>query len=358
MVYRSRDPISPWVPPRAFLLSSISLDVTNAVLAPSQYGAPGSGKTSLIHCLAGELNLDVYVISLSRSGLDDSALDQLVNDLPERCIALMEDIDAAFTHALNRETATPSSSTSTDAPPPTQTPGKGPPAPPPTSRLSLSGLLNALDGVGAQEGRILFATTNKYASLDPALCRPGRMDLHIEFTDASKYQAKELFTRFYLPGDKSLGEEDVGEKDSVTDSGYDSSSEKSASDPPTPITAVSSALETLPTSLLPDSSFVLGAMHKGQVPKLLRSQAEALATQFADAVPEKEFSMASLQGYLMTYKTRPFEAVNDASEWVMKQRISKEKEEKEAREKKENAKIQLAKENTETADKVELRSPV
>lgn len=66
-----------------------------------QYGAPGSGKTSLIHCLAGELGLDVYVISLSRAGLDDSALDALVNELPERCIALMEDVDAAFTHALN-----------------------------------------------------------------------------------------------------------------------------------------------------------------------------------------------------------------------------------------------------------------
>lgn len=68
-----------------------------------QYGAPGSGKTSFIHSIAGELGLDVYVISLSRVGLDDSALGELVNELPERCIALMEDIDAAFTHGLNRD---------------------------------------------------------------------------------------------------------------------------------------------------------------------------------------------------------------------------------------------------------------
>src|SRR5882762_9232801 len=60
------------------------------------YGAPGSGKTSMIHSLAGELGLDVYVVSLSRSGLDDTALSELISDLPERCIALMEDIDAAF----------------------------------------------------------------------------------------------------------------------------------------------------------------------------------------------------------------------------------------------------------------------
>jgi len=46
--------------------------------------------------------LDVYIISLSRVGLDDSSLSELVNALPERCVALMEDIDAAFTHGVNR----------------------------------------------------------------------------------------------------------------------------------------------------------------------------------------------------------------------------------------------------------------
>lgn len=64
---------------------------------------PGAGKTSIIHSLAGELKLDIYVISLSRIGLDDAGLDALINDLPERCIALMEDIDAAFSGNLNRE---------------------------------------------------------------------------------------------------------------------------------------------------------------------------------------------------------------------------------------------------------------
>jgi hypothetical protein len=68
-----------------------------------------------------------------------------------------------------------------------------------SSRISLSGLLNALDGVGAQEGRLLFATTNRYEALDAALRRPGRMDVHVEFKLASKYQVGELFKRFYLP---------------------------------------------------------------------------------------------------------------------------------------------------------------
>jgi len=56
----------------------------------------------MIHCMAGELGLDVYIVSLSRIGLDDASLSELVNALPERCIALMEDIDAAFTHGVSR----------------------------------------------------------------------------------------------------------------------------------------------------------------------------------------------------------------------------------------------------------------
>ena len=32
------------------------------------YGVPGSGKTSLIHALAGELGLDIYALSLSAKG--------------------------------------------------------------------------------------------------------------------------------------------------------------------------------------------------------------------------------------------------------------------------------------------------
>lgn len=57
----------------------------------------------MIHCMAGELGLDVYIISLSKAGVDDSSLRELVNALPKSCIALMEDIDAAFTHAVTRD---------------------------------------------------------------------------------------------------------------------------------------------------------------------------------------------------------------------------------------------------------------
>ncbi|TFK29631.1 P-loop containing nucleoside triphosphate hydrolase protein [Coprinopsis marcescibilis] len=259
------------------------------------YGAPGTGKTSIIQGIAGELDLDVYIVSLSRAGLDDNGLSSLISDLPDKCIALMEDIDAAFSNTLNRDeddkTKRKKSGSSS------------------TSKISLSGLLNALDGVGAQEGRILFATTNKYASLDPALCRPGRMDLHIEFHLASKYQARELYKTFYLPDSKANGPA----------SNFASEKQKLAEDSDAPQDEKTALLKEETTG----TNHPLAAItpHHLRGPQLPAAEVEELAGAFAAEIPERELSMAALQGYLMTYKTRPHEAVTQIKEWVVKQRL-------------------------------------
>ncbi|KAF9259866.1 P-loop containing nucleoside triphosphate hydrolase protein [Marasmius fiardii PR-910] len=336
------------------------------------YGAPGSGKTSLIHSLAGELELDVFIISLSRIGLDDSGLDTLINDLPERCVALMEDIDAAFTHGLTRELdekveekrlGDKKDEDSEDE----RNDKKQSQMPVATSsRVSLSGLLNALDGIGAQEGRILFATTNKYSSLDPALCRPGRMDLHIEFKLASKYQARELFKRFYNPNDDAHDEEEEereqkkekkekskGEKvednekhssEPDRDSGYDSANEStsSSSSPLLPSPSPSGSVDS-------SKAAVFGVVHQGRHthgPKVAKPQLEQMANEFAEAIPEREVSMAGLQGYLMTYKVRPVDAMKNVGEWVeLELRAKREKvRRKEERRKREEEKRKVEKE--------------
>ncbi|KAG6868731.1 hypothetical protein C0993_011310 [Termitomyces sp. T159_Od127] len=269
------------------------------------YGAPGSGKTSIIHSLAGELGLDVYIVSLSRAGMDDAVLSELISELPEKCIALMEDIDAAFTQTVNRdetqdEKATSGSST-----------GEKPKSSP--SRVSLSGLLNALDGVAAQEGRILFATTNKYDSLDPALCRPGRMDIHIEFKLASRYQAHELYQRFYLPDSEAENDcEEEGDPNSAED---------------TPLIDLDEILDaakdtsctSTPPTVTTEKAVMQGTSHRERAPRLSRAQVMQLASRFSEAIPERKLSMANLQGYLMAYKIRPFDAVKDIPAWVEKE---------------------------------------
>jgi mitochondrial chaperone BCS1 len=302
------------------------------------YGAPGSGKTSIIHSLAGELGLDIYIISLSRSGLDDGDLSSLISSLPEQCIAIMEDIDAAFTHGLTRD------ATGTELEDPRHrdpsrrgrhddqddddddegrggrgqnrggdSNGGG------NSRITLSGLLNALDGISAQEGRLLFATTNRYHTLDPALTRPGRMDLHVEFRLASRYQARELYKRFYIPdspeevaqgGDEGEGEGE-GDAASSDDSGYVTPTKEGEGFDDA--TSVASKTAVGHEEAPPKYN---GTAHSARAPKLSRKKIEELAEQFSARIPERELSMASLQGYLMSYKIRPLQAVDDVERWV------------------------------------------
>jgi len=57
--------------------------------------------------------------------------------------------------------------------------------------------LNALDGVVSTEERIIFMTTNHLDRLDPALIRPGRIDVKQYLGYATPYQIRELFLKFY-----------------------------------------------------------------------------------------------------------------------------------------------------------------
>ncbi|EFA76320.1 mitochondrial chaperone BCS1 [Heterostelium album PN500] len=138
------------------------------------YGAPGNGKSSLVNAIAGELSLDICIVSLSTRDMDDKQINYLLNNAPPKSILLIEDVDAAFSvRDKSGENAFQQSS------------------------LTFSGVLNALDGVASQEGRILFMTTNKIEQLDPALIRDGRIDMKIHIENATRQQALDLFCHFY-----------------------------------------------------------------------------------------------------------------------------------------------------------------
>merc|ERR1712059_158228 len=78
------------------------------------------------------------------------------------------------------------------------------------NRLTFSGLLNAIDGVTSTEGRIVFMTTNYVDRLDPALIRPGRVDLQQYVGHSSHRQCMKMFENFYpdqLKIDQNLSNE-------------------------------------------------------------------------------------------------------------------------------------------------------
>ncbi len=64
-------------------------------------------------------------------------------------------------------------------------------------RITMSGLLNALDGTMAQSGRMVFMSTNYPQRLDAALLRPGRIDVKFELGWASRFQMQKMFMKFF-----------------------------------------------------------------------------------------------------------------------------------------------------------------
>lgn len=137
------------------------------------YGPAGTGKTSISTALANHFKMNVYQITLSSIN-NDSTLFECVSNIPEDSIILFEDIDVATKSSHNRKSETDSD-----------------------SGVTLSGLLNVLDGNLSPHGAVFILTTNDKDSLDPALVRPGRVDVSVEVDYADTRQVKEL-ANYYI----------------------------------------------------------------------------------------------------------------------------------------------------------------
>jgi chaperone BCS1 len=154
------------------------------------HGPPGNGKSSIVHAIASHLKEDVSIISLSGSSIRDENLLSTINSSPGR-ILLMEDIDAVRISDDRSKNTPPSEvgdmSSIINAP-----------------KVSLSGLINAMDGVAAQEGKIVIMTTNHPDKLDPALIRPGRCDVKFYIPNATRSQIASMFMRFFPESDQDM----------------------------------------------------------------------------------------------------------------------------------------------------------
>lgn len=135
------------------------------------HGPAGTGKTSLARTLATRFGFDLYYLPLTDVDRDTNLLN-VVSRVRPRAVLLLEDIDVLY-GATHRD--------------------EGP------KGVTLSGLLNALDGVSTPHGLITIMTTNNLTVLDDALIRPGRVDRLEEVSFCDQAQFDGLVERF-APG--------------------------------------------------------------------------------------------------------------------------------------------------------------
>ena len=161
------------------------------------FGPPGTGKSTMIAAIAKHLEYDVYDLELM-AVKNNTELRKLFVLTTDKSIIVIEDIDRSVHLTTKRSDNKPHNrsggeSSNTTLPP------KEDDKDDEDTKLTLSGLLNFIDGLWSACGgeRIIIFTTNNKGKLDPALIRRGRMDKHIEMSYC-RYEAFQLLARNYL----------------------------------------------------------------------------------------------------------------------------------------------------------------
>lgn len=340
------------------------------------HGPPGTGKTSLSFALAGVFGLSIYVISLLDPNLTEEDLSTLFNGLPRRCIVLLEDIDTAgLKRSLDDEVAIETNISGRKGKRDAETVEVNKNSGIKHEQLanenelkqlenteksngafeheklllsltkalrksrvneeekkqgiSLSGLLNAIDGVASHEGRVLIMTTNKPESLDEALIRPGRVDMQIAFSNATRQQAQELFQRMYDADCPQETHEDFVQCSSEDPNLF-------------AVKATRFITKSLRGKLSTEQAMGQGSNkmpHKNGTSEILTDyasnklsrqsqsiasstnhdnmcQVESMAIDFASRIPDGNFSPAEIQGFLLKRKKKPQQALNDVQDWA------------------------------------------
>jgi hypothetical protein len=121
------------------------------------YGPPGNGKSSLIVAIATYTDRSIYRLQPSSKALSDSELNELLSDLPKKCILVIEDIDSLFNN--HREG---------------------------TAGITFSTFINTLDGVSSNDSLITILTTNHVNKLDPSMMRSSRINKKWELSTINR----------------------------------------------------------------------------------------------------------------------------------------------------------------------------
>jgi hypothetical protein len=122
------------------------------------YGPHGTGKSTFAAAMAKFLGYDVYDLDLSRSsGTDD--LRAMLLDTAPRSLILVEDLDRYLRGGGGHDGETPAA-----------------------RAARVLGFMDGLSSCCGEERVMVFTMSGGKEGVDPAVLRPGRLDVHISFT--------------------------------------------------------------------------------------------------------------------------------------------------------------------------------
>ncbi|HSY92006.1 MAG TPA: AAA family ATPase [Candidatus Binatus sp.] len=150
------------------------------------YGPPGTGKTSLVSAIAEKFAVSIYAINLA--DFNDRSLMKAINDVPPGSVVLFEDIDCMKGGKARESVEQSGAQKKVEQRDEKKADIFG---------VTLSGLLNVLDGFHTPDNVLFMMTSNHIDALDPALLRPGRIDYRLYLGAATDEQKVELYLRFF-----------------------------------------------------------------------------------------------------------------------------------------------------------------
>jgi hypothetical protein len=197
------------------------------------YGKPGTGKSSLIKAISNYTHRHILDINLKTiKTIED--FEQIFNETKfskhtihsSQLIIILEDIDCLDSVATRRNTKKNKLSElpkdtvvvinkDSDSDNDSKQTKLDKIRCKKSNELTLSHILNVIDGTYERDGSILIITSNHPEKLDPALIRPGRIDWSLNLDYITKDISIEMFKHFYANNNNS------NSNDNSNDNKYD-----------------------------------------------------------------------------------------------------------------------------------------